>query len=156
MENNMKCEFKQCFECSAKADHEHHVVPKSLGGNKTVWLCEACHSKIYNLSMMDHRELVKASVNRRRSAGLYVGGISYGFKLVNQMLEENPEEQRIIILIVELYHNGVSYRAIARQLNEKQIPSKTGRPWHNSHIPKIIEKFYDSQKRRKDAERLSN
>ena len=36
-----------CFNCGKKAEHEHHVVPKSLGGLKTVPLCLECHQKIH-------------------------------------------------------------------------------------------------------------
>jgi len=33
-----------CFECGGLAEHEHHVVPESLGGTKTVPLCRSCHA----------------------------------------------------------------------------------------------------------------
>jgi 5-methylcytosine-specific restriction endonuclease McrA len=37
----------ECFECGAPAAHQHHVVPRSLGGTKTVPLCEGCHGKVH-------------------------------------------------------------------------------------------------------------
>ena len=33
-----------CFECGNRADHQHHVVPKCLGGIQTVPLCVKCHN----------------------------------------------------------------------------------------------------------------
>ncbi len=31
-----------CFECGVPADYDHHVIPKSQGGRKTVSLCRDC------------------------------------------------------------------------------------------------------------------
>lgn len=36
-----------CYECGNPADHLHHVVPRSLGGNKTLPLCSKCHSMVH-------------------------------------------------------------------------------------------------------------
>lgn len=37
-----------CFECGLPATFNHHVVPKSLGGKKTVPLCKKCHSIVHS------------------------------------------------------------------------------------------------------------
>lgn len=37
-----------CFECGRDAHHQHHVVPRSRGGTKTVPLCVDCHSKAHD------------------------------------------------------------------------------------------------------------
>jgi hypothetical protein len=36
----------RCFECRAPTVYQYHVVPRRLGGTKTVPLCEACHRKV--------------------------------------------------------------------------------------------------------------
>ncbi len=36
-----------CFECGDRADAAHHVVPRSLGGTKTIPLCTSCHKTIH-------------------------------------------------------------------------------------------------------------
>jgi hypothetical protein len=41
----------KCFQCNNNAEHQHHVVPKSKGGTKTIPLCVECHSKVHNKSM---------------------------------------------------------------------------------------------------------
>jgi 5-methylcytosine-specific restriction endonuclease McrA len=38
---------KACFECGNPAHHEHHVVPKALGGTATVPLCIDCHERAH-------------------------------------------------------------------------------------------------------------
>ena len=40
-------EPRRCFECGERASHNHHVVPRSMGGTKTVPLCLACHSLVH-------------------------------------------------------------------------------------------------------------
>lgn len=41
--------MEKCFECGNPATENHHVIPKSLGGTKTVPLCSSCHMKIHGL-----------------------------------------------------------------------------------------------------------
>lgn len=36
-----------CFDCGGVAEHQHHVVPASRNGSKTIPLCTACHSKVH-------------------------------------------------------------------------------------------------------------
>ena len=40
-----------CFECSGKADHEHHVIPRCRGGTRTVPLCVRCHGLAHETTM---------------------------------------------------------------------------------------------------------
>jgi 5-methylcytosine-specific restriction endonuclease McrA len=39
---------RECFECGATPGANHHVVPRSLGGTRTVPLCDACHAAIHS------------------------------------------------------------------------------------------------------------
>jgi hypothetical protein len=49
----------ECFECGHPAAQAHHVVPQSLGGTKTVPLCEKCHNLVHRLARDgDHLELM--------------------------------------------------------------------------------------------------
>jgi len=38
----------ECFECGAPAVEDHHVIPRSRGGTKTVPLCAACHNLVHD------------------------------------------------------------------------------------------------------------
>jgi hypothetical protein len=38
---------EKCFECNAPAECNHHIIPKSVGGTKTVPLCLDCHAKAH-------------------------------------------------------------------------------------------------------------
>ena len=51
--------MKTCFECGKKADIEHHVIPRSLGGKKTVPLCNQCHSLVHDAKLISLGSLIK-------------------------------------------------------------------------------------------------
>jgi hypothetical protein len=58
---------EHCFECGAIANCEHHLVPRSLGGTKTIPLCVACHSKIHSAKLISCSRLCKMGLDRYRS-----------------------------------------------------------------------------------------
>lgn len=56
---------KVCFECGSTDNiHQHHVVPKSKGGTKTIPLCELCHAKVHGDHMLKIQRL--AWIGRRK------------------------------------------------------------------------------------------
>ena len=42
-----KIEPDICFECGAPAYMDHFVVPRSMGGTRTIPLCYACYEKVH-------------------------------------------------------------------------------------------------------------
>lgn len=62
-----------CFDCGQLSDHDHHVVPQSKGGTKTVPLCVKCHSLVHSHPGLATSALTKEGIERRRAAGLRVG-----------------------------------------------------------------------------------
>jgi hypothetical protein len=54
-----------CFECGQGAMHQHHVVPRSLGGTKTVPLCEECHRKVH---VDEARRMIASGLSQRATA----------------------------------------------------------------------------------------
>ena len=83
--------------------------------------------------------------------GLFTGGQSpYGYKLIKSGIENkkgkelyklsiNPEEAKVVKKIFDLsYSEGYGGNRIARYLNEKNIPSKTGRKWGAAVINYIL------------------
>ena len=60
--------MKSCFECgSTDRLHEHHVVPESRGGTRTVTVCQRCHNLCHhaNGNMLLGTLLKEANQNRR-------------------------------------------------------------------------------------------
>lgn len=70
----------KCINCGAEANHWHHVVPKSLGGQEgtnRVPLCDKCHGLIhgvtYSNGTISHSDLTKQGLKRARAEGKQIG-----------------------------------------------------------------------------------
>jgi len=62
-----------CIDCkNIGAIHEHHVVPRALGGTYTVPLCEYCHTKVHDKNMKIST-LTKAALAKRKAEGKTLG-----------------------------------------------------------------------------------
>jgi hypothetical protein len=71
-----------CFECEADASqgHDHHVVPRALGGTKTVRLCVKCHGLIHGLDFTHHGVLTREGQRPGRERGVWFGAAPMGYK----------------------------------------------------------------------------
>ena len=66
----------KCFECDIEGELEnHHVIPRSLGGKKTIKLCLSCHSKVHKSKFRrdTHSNLIKEAIQRTREKGTRLG-----------------------------------------------------------------------------------
>ena len=97
---------KTCFECDAPAEHDHHIIPKSLGGTRTIPLCVACHSKVHGRSLT-HNALVRQGQARARAEGKTWGGSAKGRRL------SVTEEIVVRVRILKAEGKGVTW--IARE-----------------------------------------
>lgn len=59
----------KCFECEAPATEQHHVIPESFGGTKTIPLCGKCHCLVHGLGgRRDQvKELTTRGLNKKMS-----------------------------------------------------------------------------------------
>lgn len=81
----------KCVNCGKKAEHYHHIIPRSLGGtdNETnlAALCNACHGKLHGLEYTDgklsHSELIKRGQAKAREQGKRIG-LKKGQKLTTK------------------------------------------------------------------------
>ena len=129
-----------CFECGAlKNLHNHHVVPRSLGGRKTITLCAHCHGLIHDKDLTKISALTKKSMKKMKAEGKYTGGkVPYGFNLVGGKLITNNSEQQVIKQVREHREAGMSLRQIARCLTEEGIKSRAGKPFHFQTVARIV------------------
>ncbi len=126
-----------CFECDVQADHAHHVVPRSLGGTKTVNLCSECHSKVHSPHLLRTSALTKKAMDERKALGMYCGGnVPFGKKLKGMFLIDHVGEQKIIKKVVQLSEKH-SQNDIATLLNDKGI-SRRGENWSKYSIWRIM------------------
>lgn len=81
--------------------HEHHVVPKSLGGKLVVFLCaEDCHSKVHEKDMTV-TNLIRAGIARAKAQGIKCGRPKVAFDAHKA---------------IQMRKDGVSLRNIAKEL----------------------------------------
>ena len=78
MENLMeKCQYivgNKCFECGKEKDlHDHHIIPRSRGGERTIKLCGGCHGKVHDYRLSNLGELIKIGLEKAKDRGMILG-----------------------------------------------------------------------------------
>ena len=126
----------RCFECQSPAVHNHHVIPKSRGGRRTVPLCERCHQKAHNTS---NRNLSAEGRARIKKAGKVYGAVPYGFKVgKGKKLIPHRKEQQTIRTMCRHWKAGKNCNQIVRLLTDRGLLNRRGQPFHRTSITRII------------------
>jgi len=133
-----------CFECGSKEDiHHHHVVPKSLGGTKTLPLCSKCHSLVHGKDLTSTSRLTKEALDKRRLEGKAVSSAPYGLtKTDNNDLIPDPQEVAILRLIQKFRNTPYGkaknrktpWHVVASQLNERGIKTRSSGDWTMANL----------------------
>ena len=124
-----------CFECDATGDiHQHHVVPKSLGGTRTIPLCVECHGKVHGRDYLKHTRLARiAREKKRQETGRCEGRKPFG---------HTPEEKVTLARMEELRYRRDkiprSLRVIAATLDAEGLSSRSGKPWTAQTVKRIL------------------
>jgi len=132
---------QECFECGSTDDlQNHHIIPRSLGGTKTIPLCGKCHSIVHNSSGLLHTSsLQKLSIKRKKeNCKKYNGKSMYGYKYVGDRIEEEPSEMLMIQTIYSLNKQGLSSRKIAKKLDELNYINRIGKPFDHQQVLRIL------------------
>ena len=128
--------MKECFECGATKDiQEHHVVPRSRGGTKTVPLCHSCHMKAHGRSSkgMNHKKLTKEGLRKAKLKGAKLGTDNPAVR--EAVLKANRERgaktlKRVSPHFIKIRDKGIyKGREIAEALNEMGVRSPSGKTW---------------------------
>lgn len=138
-----------CFECDAPGQHKHHVVPRALGGQRTLWLCERCHGRIHGLSLHNHGILVRVGLARARSEGKRMGQPPYGWSVEDSALVELPAEQNTLHTIHTLRGRGHTWGNIAATLNHLEETTRHGALWTGERVRRAA--LADQQAREQTA-----
>ena len=86
----------RCFECGEDAVFSHHVVPRSLGGIKTVPLCSKHHGLVHCRTFLDVGMLTSQALQKKKANGEYLGGpLPFGYRLKadGKHLEVDPDAE---------------------------------------------------------------
>ena len=108
----------QCWECGVDAHvHDHHPVPKSRGGTRTIPLCESCHGKAHHRDgNMATSALTSAALKAKAAQGEKVGGVQTYGKADGIDADRAATERAILDRVRELRATGMTVRAIADEL----------------------------------------
>ena len=133
-----------CFECGAPAEHNHHVIPRSLGGTKTIPLCERCHGLVHDKNFTKISTLTKNALAIKKAKKQRVGTIPYGWKLKADgvHLEECEAEQDVIQKCRALRAEGWTLAAIGAELERLSVPTRTRGKWHAMQIKRFTGRWY--------------
>jgi site-specific DNA recombinase len=135
---------------------QEHLIKKLEGLNKKLISIEEPHldsndsmRKAFRQFMGIVSELEKAFITMRLSGGRinkaqkggYAGGATaLGYKTKNKKLIIDEEQAEIIRMIFKMKrYKRMGLRAIARELNEKGVPTARGSKWHGRTIKYILE-----------------
>lgn len=133
---------ENCFECGTNNDlHAHHVVPRVLGGSKTIPLCGYCHALVHDRHHVAIGSLVRATFEKKRLENEHTGGqVPYGYTVASDgvHLVEHEDEQLAIKIICKLRAAGLSLRAIVAELKNRDIVSRTGKALGLTQIARIV------------------
>lgn len=85
----------KCFECDSKENiHNHHVIPKILGGTKTIPLCALCHGKVHDKDILKMSNLAKIARNKN---GFKTGRPKILSEYNNEESKNKKEKQLLIL-----------------------------------------------------------
>ena len=129
-----------CFNCGAPSSHQHHVVPRSLGGVATVPLCHDCHGKAHGRArgFRDTNELTRAALAVLRVRGEVSNHPPFGYRAEGGRLVADEAEQAVIARARTMRAEGVTVRAIALSLERAGIVSRRGKPLHFTAVADMI------------------
>lgn len=75
----------------------------------------------------------------------HLGVAPFGFVCLHGKLVEDPREQEVVRLIVELRQGGKNLSAIASYLNEHKVKPRIAKKWDHSTIRSILQHFKHSE-----------
>jgi hypothetical protein len=137
---------KECFECGAPATEDHHVIPQSLGGTKTVPLCGCCHERVHDAGWKrrdNHAELTREGLRKAKERGVVLGN-NTNLDVASmrgrdaQVAKANKFALEIYAIILPLLEQGFLLRQVAEYLNENNIASAQGKKWGISSVSNLV------------------
>ena len=160
----MKEQLQKCWECEITGVElqDHHPVPRSRGGKKTIPLCLACHSKAHHENKnMASSKLKKEGIARKKAEAKRKGipwrwgnpSITKSCQPLGEALrKENAKKynNHIIELVNKINPNyNMTFSQIAEELNNIGSTTRRGQKWNQKNLQRVL--AYGGYKNRKDT-----
>ena len=68
------------------------------------------------------------------------GVIPYGYAYLEGQLVKNPAEYAVVNKIIKFWQSGKSLIAIAKLLNDQNVPTRLGKKWVHSVVGAIVKR----------------
>jgi len=85
-------------------------------------------------------ERTKLALQHKRRSGKVYGPEPFGFRREGEDLLPDPRELRALELMRRLRAEGYSYRAIAKELRRRRVPTKNGGRWEAMTVKRILDR----------------
>lgn len=142
----------KCFECGNESHEQHHVIPKSRGGKKTIPICSTCHGKVHNIKRSDnHSRLTKEALQKAKKRGVKLGkpeNFKYEHRLMGAeaMIEKaksNHNNKKALPIIVHKREvEKLSYGKIADYLNDNDYLTANNKQFSDTTVMRIYKKLH--------------
>ena len=139
----------KCWECEQISEyiHNHHPVPRSRGGTKTIPLCESCHAKAHHRHKnMNTSQLTREGLARARARGVKLGNPKW-----RECIDDARHTNMVLAdkYVLEIYPTidhimqtgTVTYQGIADALNARGVKTrsrKRGSIFHPTTVKNIL------------------
>ena len=136
--------MKKCFECEKTEDlQEHHIIPKSKGGTKTVTLCYECHMKAHGRTGkgLNHKRLTKEGLARAKAKGIKLGNPNIAAATKASVKKRKALALNFALKMAPLIMNENNHSQMARILNNSGVTTRLGRKWSSQTIKDIRKKI---------------
>jgi hypothetical protein len=141
----------KCFECGKVASENHHVIPKSLGGKKTIPLCGSCHALVHAMDGKRrdrHSELTKLGLQRAKDRGVILGNPqnlsdearALGRKAQSERARNHDANIEATIVIIALNNQGYGVRKIAKVLNDNGFKTSKGNKFRATSVKRLLDR----------------
>jgi len=141
--------MKECFECGTTEDlQEHHVVPRSRGGTKTVTLCYSCHMKAHGRDSkgLEHARLTKQGIEKAKSSGIKMGTHNPAV-LKGRAAQTQKLVERMAPYVQECVSEGCwTLQAKCDWMNEREIWTSRGKEWRPGSMHRVLKKIFMEDK----------